>query len=259
MSGLLSKAHPLPKLGLCLLWIGASLMIFDIRFQMIAFALAFGLLWGVERVALWKLLTLTMPFALFGFGFLTTSIMFHRDSGFAVQMSHEQVILVSNAHTGVVLLCRAIACGMISALFALTTDPGRLVRALMLHLRLPAAVGLALLQALHLVPDLGREMQTLRMARAMREGRALHLIPRPIEIFALAIPLLAFAIRRAGRAAIAMEARGFKQGRLRSQLPQPDMTCLDMGVAISGVGTLVLVLCMLGHAHHFHGRFPDPG
>ena len=134
---------------------------------------------------------------------------------------------------------------MISALFALTTDAGRLVRALMQHLRLPAPVGFAILQAMHLVPDLGREMQSLRMARAMRQGHALRHIPRPTEIMALVIPLLAFGIRRATRAAIAMEARGLHPGRVRSPLPQPGVTRLDMLASAVGLAALWAAL-MLG-------------
>jgi energy-coupling factor transport system permease protein len=239
---MLSRIHPLPKLGLCLIWICAALLVFDLRFQLVALALAVGLLWGVERVALWKLLVLMVPFALFGFGFLTTSILFDRSSGFAVQMAREQGSTMPDFYPGVVLFCRVLACGMISALFALTTDPGRLVRALMLHLRLPAAIGLALLQAMHLIPDLGREMQSLRMARVMREGGKLGSIPGPREAFALAIPLLAFAIRRASRAAIAMEARGFQPGRARSQLPQPAMTSSDLAVSFGGIFILAAIL-----------------
>ena len=232
---MLSRLHPLPKLALCLIWIAASLMVFDLHFQLAALALAVSLLWGLERVALWKLLALMVPFALFGFGFLTTSVLFQRDTGYAVQMAREQGAVQADMSPGLVLFARVLACGMISALFALTTDAGRLVRALMHHLRLPAPVGFAILQAMHLVPDLGREMQSLRMARAMRQGHALHRIPRPREIMALVIPLLAFAIRRATRAAIAMEARGLHPGRRRSQLPQPGMAPIDFVATASGL------------------------
>ena len=237
---MLSRLHPLPKLALCLIWIGASLLVFDLKFQLAALALAFFLLWGLERVALWKLLVLMVPFALFGFGFLTTSVLFQRDSGYAVQMAREQGALQADLSPGLVLFVRVLACGMISALFALTTDAGRLVRALMHHLRLPAPVGFAILQAMHLVPDLGREMQSLRMARAMRQGHALRRIPRPGELMTLVIPLLAFAIRRATRAAIAMEARGLHPGGRRSQLPQPGMTPAD------GVASACALLILLG-------------
>lgn len=242
---MLSRLHPLPKLALCLIWIGASLLVFDLQFQLAALALAFFLLWGVERIALWKLLALMVPFALFGFGFLTTSVLFQRDSGYAVQMAREQGALKADLSPGLVLFTRVLACGMISALFALTTDAGRLVRALMHHLRLPAPVGFAILQAMHLVPDLCREMQSLRMARAMRQGQGLRRIPRPNELMALVIPLLAFAIRRATRAAIAMEARGLHSGSRRSQLPQPGMTPLDFVASACGLLILFIVLHLI--------------
>lgn len=242
---MLSRLHPLPKLALCLIWIIASLVVFDLQFQLIALGSAVLLLWVAERVALWKILLLMVPFALFGMGFLTTSILFQRESGFAVQMAREQGAVQQDLSPGLVLFARVLACGMISALFALTTDAGRLVRALMQHLRLPAPVGFAILQAMHLVPDLGREMQSLRMARAMRNGHALRRIPRPGEVMALVIPLLAFGIRRATRAAIAMEARGLHQGRARSQLPQPGITGFDILASAVGLAALWAAL-MLG-------------
>lgn len=239
---MLSRLHPLPKLAICMAWIIASLVVFDLQFQLAVLVLALGLLWLAEGVPLWKLLAVLVPFALFGFGFLTTSVLFHRESGFAVQMAREQGAAAPDVYPGLVLFCRVLACGMVSALFALTTDAGRLVRALMLHLRLPAPVGYALLQAMHLIPDLGREMQVLRMARAMRQGRPLRRVPRPGEIVALAIPLLAFAIRRASRAAIALEARGLQPGRQRSQLPQPGMMRADLAFAMTGAVALAALV-----------------
>lgn len=50
---------------------------------------------------------------------------------------------------------------------------------------------------MHLVPDLGREMQMMRMVRAMQQARPIRRIPQPAEVMALTIPLLAFAIRSA--------------------------------------------------------------
>ncbi|TGD62391.1 energy-coupling factor transporter transmembrane protein EcfT [Tabrizicola sp. WMC-M-20] len=239
---MLSTLHPLPKLALCLIWIGASVLVFDLRFQLLTLTLAFGLLWGVQRVALLKLLALMVPFALFGFGFLTTSVLFNKESGFALQMAQEGVMAAPDISPGLVLFTRALACGMVSALFALTTDPGQLVRALMVYLRLPASVGFALMQAMHLVPDLGREMQVLRMARAMRLGRAVRRVPGPGEVMGLTIPLLAFAIRRATRAALAMEARGLRPGAPRSQRETQRFRVMD-GVAFGlGVGVLLAVL-----------------
>ena len=48
----------------------------------------------------------------------------------------------------------------------------------MQHLRLPAPMGFALMQAMHMVPDLRAEMLQLRMARPIRPGRPLRRVPR---------------------------------------------------------------------------------
>ena len=238
---MLSALHPLPKLALCLAWIAGSLLVFELSFQIMLLTLAIALLLIDARVPPLRLLALMIPFALFGFGFLTTSVLFREDTGFAQQMAREQGGL-PDVTAGLVLFFRVLACGMASAVFALTTDPGRFVRALMIHLRLPASMGYALLQAMHLVPDLRREMLTLRMARAIRLGRPLRRMPGPAEVIALAIPLLAFAIRRAGSAAISFEARGLGPGRIRSHLPQPGIDLRDVLYLMAGLAALAIAV-----------------
>lgn len=79
---------------------GASVLVFDLRFQLLTLALAMTLLWAVERVPLWKLLALMVPFALFGFGFLTTSLLFNTESGFALRIAREQGAAVPDAAPG---------------------------------------------------------------------------------------------------------------------------------------------------------------
>ncbi len=242
---MLNGFHPLPKLALCLGWIIASLVVFRLSFQIVLLVVATLILLVDARVPPRRLLLLMVPFALFGFGFFTTSVLFRAESGFALQMAQEQGGTPDVA-PGLVLFFRVLSCGMISAVFALTTDPGHLVRALMQYLRLPAPMGFALMQAMHMVPDLRAEMLQLRMARAIRLGRPLRRFPAPGEAIALAIPLLAYAIRRATRAALSFEARGLQPGRARTNLPQPTMSRTDAIVLASGV--LVLLLVMWGSA-----------
>ena len=240
---MLRSFHPLLKLGLCLAWILASLLIFRLSFQIAMFGLATVVLLMDARVPLGRLLMLMVPFALFGFGFFTTSVLFRAESGFAVQMAREQGGL-SDVEPGLVLFFRVMACGMVSAVFVLTTDPGQLIRALMQRLRLPTPAGFALLQAMHMVPDLQREAFSLRMARAMRLGRPMRRVPGPAEVTGLAIPLLAFAIRRASRAAISMEARGLQPGRTRTFLPQPGIGRRDGLCLVGGLCVLALTLVL---------------
>jgi len=242
---MLTTLHPLPKLALCLALILASLVVFRLSFQILLFVAATSVLLIDARIPLRRLLLLMVPFALFGFGFFTTSVLFRAESGFAMQMAREQGGGPDVA-PGLVLFFRVLACGMASAVFALTTDPGRFVRALMQHLRLPAPMGFALLQAMHMVPDLRAELLQLRMARAMRQGRPLRRFPVPTEAIALSIPLLAYAIRRATRAALSFEARGLQRDRVRTTLPQPPMTRSDAIVLATGLAALLVTVWVSG-------------
>jgi energy-coupling factor transport system permease protein len=205
---MLTSINPLTKLAVCCVWLVAAVLVFDPRFQLTAILVPAFALMVFNRTSPLVLLVLMVPFALFGFGFLTTSLLFRQESDFALRMAGESLLASREVSAGITLFLRALACGMISLFFALTTDPGLFVRALMQHMRLPPRIGYSLFAAMQLVPDLAGEAQQMRLACAMKSGRRPRRIPGPFELMSLVIPLLAFAIRRAGRTAIAMEARG---------------------------------------------------
>jgi energy-coupling factor transport system permease protein len=232
---MLSQLHPLAKLCICLVWIVASIVVFDARFQLVTILIcACGLVF-LERKSPFTVLALMLPFALFGLGFLTTSILFRTESDFAQRMAEEAPFTSEAFSAGLVLFLRAIACGMVSAVFALTTDPARLIKAMMVDWRLPPRIGYSLFSVLQLVPDLASEAQQIRLARAMKRGRPPRRFPGPVETVTLLIPLLAYAIRRASRAAIAMEARGLASGTPRTVIAAPK----------PGLGDLIFVAATL--------------
>jgi energy-coupling factor transport system permease protein len=187
---LLSRLHPLPKLVLCCLWLAASMLIFDAAFQLATIVVIAAALILLERRAPLLVLALMVPFALFGFGFLTTSVLFRQESDFALRMAERAPFGGAAFSAGLVLFLRAIACGMVSALFVLTTDPGALVKAMMVSWRLSPRIGYSLFSALHLTRDLASEAHEMRLARAMRRGRPPRRIPGPIETLSLAAPRL---------------------------------------------------------------------
>ncbi|MCB8819851.1 energy-coupling factor transporter transmembrane component T family protein [Microvirga rosea] len=243
---MLSAINPITKLAACLLWMGESILIFDTRFQVACILVPAIALVVFNRTSPLVLLGLMIPFGLFGFGFLTTTLFFQKESEFALQVVGESVFASSAFSAGITLFLRAIACGMISAFFALTTDPNMAIRSLMISLRLPARIGYSLFAAMQLVPDLAAEAQQMRLARAMRFGRRPRRIPGPLEVFGLLIPLLAFAIRRAGRTAIAMEARGLAPAGPRTVMNAPTFAWCDsifaaMAAAILGLCALLAV------------------
>jgi len=239
---MLSSLHPLAKLAVCLVWIAAAILVFDMRFQLAAILLSALALVILEGKSPLTVLALMVPFALFGFGFLTTSVLFREESDFALRMAEEAPFASEAFSAGMVLFLRAIACGMVSALFALTTDPGLLIKALMADWRLSPRIGYSLFSVLQLVPDLAAEAQQIRLARAMKRGKPPSRFPNPAETVTLLIPLLAYAIRRASRAAIAMEARGFDEGSARTIIGAPRPRRRDTVFVAVALVTLALSL-----------------
>ncbi|MGO4571572.1 energy-coupling factor transporter transmembrane component T family protein [Microvirga sp. 2TAF3] len=233
---MLKTLNPITKLIVCIVWLAAAVLVFDARFQVACILIPALALIVFNRTPPLLLLALMVPFALFGFGFLTTSLLFRRESDFALRMAGESLFATPAFSAGITLFLRAIACGMISIFFALTTDPGAAIRAFMVYGKLPARIGYSLFAAMQLVPDLASEAQQMRLARAMKSGRPPRRIPSPVGLFGLVIPLLAFAIRRAGRTAIAMEARGLSPDAPRTVLNVPGF----------GHGDLVFVLIAIG-------------
>ncbi|QRM28530.1 energy-coupling factor transporter transmembrane protein EcfT [Microvirga sp. VF16] len=241
---MMKALNPLSKLVVCCIWLIAAVLVFDPRFQLAAILTPALVLVVFNRTSPLVLLALMVPFALFGFGFLTTSLLFRQESDFALRMANESVLSSPEFSAGVTLFLRALACGMISVFFALTTDPGLFVRALMQHAGLPPRIGYSLFAAMQLVPDLAGEAQQMRLARAMKSGRRLRRIPSPFELIGLVIPLLAFAIRRAGRAAIAMEARGLSPDAPRTIMNAPAFHGRDGVFVVAALA--VLGLCGAG-------------
>jgi energy-coupling factor transport system permease protein len=240
---MLSSVHPLAKLAVCIIWIVASIMVFDARFQLAAILLCALALMVLERRSPLTVLALMVPFALFGFGFLTTNLLFRQESGFALQMAKEAPLASEAFSAGIVLFLRAIACGMISALFTLTTDPGGLIKALMANWRLSPRIGYSLFSVLQLAPDLAAEAQQIRLARAMKRGKPPSRFPNPAEAATLLVPLLAYAIRRASHAAIALESRGLGASSHRTIVGAPRSRLRD-GIFLA-VTLVMLALCVM--------------
>ncbi|WP_119272803.1 energy-coupling factor transporter transmembrane component T family protein [Taklimakanibacter deserti] len=241
---MLSTLHPLPKLVICLLWIVMAILMFDAWFQLAAILLCVAALIVLEGKPPLLVLGLMVPFALFGFGFLTTSVLFRVDSDFALHAAEQSPFASQAFSAGIVLFLRAIACGMISAVFVLTTDPGHFIKALMADWKLSPRIGYSLFSALQLVPDLASELRQIRIARAMKRGKPPSAFIYPQELVTLFIPLLAYAIRRAGRAAIAMEARGLGAGQARTILAAPRLGRRDAVFAGIALGLLIVALAI---------------
>jgi energy-coupling factor transport system permease protein len=118
---------------------------------------------------------------------------------------------------GTAVAVRVLALALPGVLLVASTDPVRLADALTEHWRVSPRFAYGALAALRLVPLLAAEWQTIRQAhraRGVASGR------NPVTALRLftgtAFALLVGAVRRAGRLAVAMDARGFASGLPRT-------------------------------------------
>jgi energy-coupling factor transport system permease protein len=146
---------------------------------------------------------------------------------------------------GLSLAERSLAVAALSLLFVMTTDPTTLVRALIQQARLPARIGYSALAAYRFLPLLQSEYATIQMAHRVR-GVGERSGPRGWwrRQRRLVIPLLAGAIRRAERVALAMDARAFGGTATRSHYRLVPFTRADLALIVGAVA-LALGLLLL--------------
>ncbi|SDD74073.1 energy-coupling factor transporter transmembrane component T family protein [Glycomyces harbinensis] len=133
-------------------------------------------------------------------------------------------------------VCVAATAGVLG--FA-TTDPTDLADALTQQLKAPARFTLGALAALRLLPLLGAEWQQITTARRARGLEAGWNPLRRARLFASTMfTLLVGAIRRAGRLAAAMDARGFD-----SEIPRTHARTQRMAAGDWALTALAVAVC----------------
>lgn len=238
--------HPFALFGICLLWVLASLVWLDSLFQALALVVVTGALVIGTAARAGELLRASAPFALFGLGLVTTSLLYREDGGYLARAGAgaagegAPLFGLPALRAALALFLRTMTCGLASYLFVRAVDPSALGRALIVDARLPARFAYAATVALNAAASLPEDLRLARMARAMRRGRRPGRWIAPTTLVALVVPLLARAIRQVGRAALAMEARGFRTDRQPAPIDAPRWARAD-GVFV-GTGVLALGL-----------------
>ncbi len=160
---------------------------------------------------------------------------------------------------GIAIALRGLAIGMLSLTFVWTTDPTDLIVSLIRHARLPFRIGYPLLAGYRFLPFFADEYEQVRLARRVR-GEARVRTPLAIVRRALGelVTLLADAVRRATRIAIAMDARAFAAARERTYYRNVSIDRADVlfaVAAISGAVALIVLSAAAGWLRIWDGRF----
>jgi energy-coupling factor transport system permease protein len=146
---------------------------------------------------------------------------------------------------GVGLALRLLAIALAGILATATTQPTDLADALVQQLRVSPRFAVGALAALRLLPLMGQEWQTIAMAR---RARGVDAGRNPFVAVGLSggklLSLLVRSVRRGGRMALAMEARGFGALPCRSAARIQRMRAADWGLLLGalalGVGAIAV-------------------
>lgn len=220
--------------------------------------LAGGLILG--RVGVRAYAGVLAPLALVGLGFVWTNALFARPgSPGAVWELGPLRATEAGLRFGLAIGLRGLAIGALSVTFVLTTDPTDLVVGLIRRARVPFRIGYPLLAAYRFLPLFREELDQIDLARRVRG----ELAPRTplaglVRRWGEVVPLVASAVRRAARIAVAMDARGFAAARDRTYLRDAPLTGRDLAFAIGAIAIAIGLLAVSsasGWLRIWDGRF----
>jgi energy-coupling factor transport system permease protein len=238
----LGRRNPVAKLGAALLFSLPLIATLDPLTPAIALAVEllvlplFGLRYGTLAGRVWPLLTAAA-------GILITMVLFaaNRDGTLLVSLGPIDVTTgVLMAALGLIL--RIFAVAVPGVLVFATTDPTDLADALVQNAKAPARFAIGALAAFRLLPLLGADWQLLTLARRARGVDAGRNPAARLRLFAAtAFALLVGALRRGGRLAVAMDARGFDSGVPRSFARRQRFTAAD-ALLVGGAAALATII-----------------
>ena len=151
--------------------------------------------------------------------------------------------------SGIGLALRLLAVALAGLLATATTQPTDLADSLVQQLRVSPRFAIGALAALRLLPIMATEWQTIAMARRARGVDAGRNPFVAVGLFGgQMLSLLVRAVRRGGRMALAMEARGFGalpcRSAARIQLMRPADWGLLLGALVVGLGAVAVSVAL---------------
>jgi energy-coupling factor transport system permease protein len=248
----LARRNPVVKLGVLLVLSLSLTVIFDPVTPAVFALLGLLAAWGLGGVRPLRLVRAMAPLLAAAAGIMMANLLFGREVAGDVVLGSWGPFTVTEARlmVGGSIALRVLAFAALSLSFVFTTEPGLFVLSLVQQLRFNYRVAFGVLVGYRMLPLLQSEYQHIRAAqraRGMAEGRG------PVAWFQrmrrYAVPLLAGAVRRAGRVALAMDARAFGAFPERTYRRRVRVGPADWAFAVGAVGlgaAVVTVLTALG-------------
>ena len=137
---------------------------------------------------------------------------------------------------------RVLAVALPGLVAAVAIDPTGLADSLVVRLRVPARAAYSVLAGLRLLPLLSDEWAVLGRASRARGLGGSGLGARVRQFLSMTFRLLVAALRRGGRLAVALDARGLRSGTPRTVARPVRWSWADPAAMVPAVGALILAL-----------------
>jgi energy-coupling factor transport system permease protein len=224
----LARRNPVAKLGAALLFSLPLVATLDPLTPALALLMElcvlpfFGVRYGVLARRAW-------PLALAAGGILVTMVLFAAERTGPLLLALGPFDITTGVVSGALgLVLRVFAVALPGIIVFATTDPTDLADALVQNAKAPPRFAIGALAAFRLIPLLTQEWQMLTLARRARGIDAGRNPAAKLRLFAsTAFALLVGALRRGGRLATAMDARGFDSTTPRTYARRQHFTAAD--------------------------------
>jgi energy-coupling factor transport system permease protein len=230
----LARRNPVAKLGAALLFSLPLVATLDPLTPAIGLAVEMAVLplFGVRYRVLARR---AWPLLLAGGGILVAMVLFAADRRGELLLAFGPFNVTTGVLSGALgLVLRVFAVALPGVIVLATTDPTDLADALVQNAKAPARFAIGALAAVRLLPLLGAEWQILALARRARGIEAGRNPLARLRLFgSTAFALLVGALRRGGRLAVAMDARGFDAGVPRTYARRQVFTRADAALLVA--------------------------
>ncbi|GLB58780.1 energy-coupling factor transporter transmembrane component T family protein [Cytobacillus sp. NCCP-133] len=171
------------------------------------------------KVSFKRWILLFSPFIFMALIYIWSALIFSRThEGETILWSWGILILTEESlQRALSLGLRVLSFTSLSLLFILTTKPSEFLLSLMQQCRLPPKLAYGIMAGYRFLPLMKEEFEIIRSAHRIRGVPKARSLPEKIaELKRYAVPLLAGAIRKAERTAMAMESKGFTGDKNRN-------------------------------------------
>jgi len=244
---LLGRVNPCVKLLALVLMALALTFVFDPATPAVLFMviLAAGCIAG--GLSLGSQLRPLVIFVAAGVPILLGNVLFNKGNAAAEALAYLGPLKITGVALSAAgsLWLRLLCFALLSLVFVKTTEPQDLMLSLVHQLHINFRVAFGTMVGYRMLPALQSDLQTIRAAQRVRGVQDMRgLVHWWSRIRRYAIPLLAGGVRKAGRVAIAMDARAF--GALPSRTYRRRMTVGRRDAIFLGAVVFVTALVIAG-------------